>query len=91
MENRTVSYLEFESSQARMERTNFRLWILCIILVISLLGTNAAWIMYENQFEDVVTETYTAETDKGGTAIANGDGSVIYNGESELHKDKDKN
>lgn len=91
MSNENVAYLEFESSQARMERTNFRLWVLCIVLIVSLLGTNTAWIVYENQFEDVVTETYTAETDKGGTAIANGDGSVIYNGESELHKDKDKN
>lgn len=85
--NKQVSYLEFESSQARMERVNKRLWILCIILIATLLGTNCAWIVYENQFEDVVTETYTSETDGGGTAIANGGGSVIYNGESELHKD----
>ena len=40
----------------------------------------------EQQFEDVVTESYTAETDQGGTAIANGSGEVTVNGESELHE-----
>ena len=44
-------------------------------------------IYYESQFEDVVTETYTAETDQGGTAIANGDGTVTVNDESKLHED----
>ena len=72
---------------AAMERQVKRLFILCIIIFIALVGSNIAWIAYENQFQDVVTETYTAETDQGGTAIANGDGSVEINGESNLHKD----
>lgn len=72
---------------AAMERQVKRLFILCIILFIALVGTNAYWIWNEHQYADVVTETYTAETDNGGTAIANGDGSITLNGESNLHQD----
>ena len=79
MSNENVAYLEFESSQARMERTNFRLWLLCLVLIISLLGTNTAWIVYENQFEDteVSQEIETGEGD--ATVIGVGD----YYGEGE--------
>ena len=72
---------------AAMERQSKRLFILCIILFLALVGTNAYWIWNENQYQDIVTETYTAETDSGGTAIANGDGRVSINGESDLYKD----
>lgn len=71
---------------AVMERQVKRLFILCILLFIALVGTNAYWIWNESQYEDIVTETYSAETDGGGTAIANGDGSVSVNGESNLHE-----
>ena len=40
MENDNVSYVVFEGEMTRMERTNHRLWILCIILIVCLLGTN---------------------------------------------------
>ena len=36
---------------ARFERIIKRLWVLCIILIIALLGTNAGWLWYESQFE----------------------------------------
>ena len=72
-----------ETLTATMERTIRRLWILAIILVLLLVGTNAAWIWYESQFETVTSETYFAETDDG-TAIVNRDGTVNY-GESGLH------
>lgn len=67
MEEKKISYLEYESSQARMERTNKRMWILCIILIISLIGTNGAWIYHESQYEDV-TITQEAQAD-GNTDI----------------------
>ena len=88
MEKKTISNeTAHEIIVAVMERQVKRLFILCIILFIALVGTNAYWIWNENQYQDVVTETYTAETDAGGTAIANGDGSVTVNGESDLHQD----
>lgn len=89
-ERRSVPYIAHESAMARAERTAKRLWILIIILVLLLAGSNVAWIVYESQFEDVVTsESYEATTDGGGTAIANGGGEVTYYGESEVHQDNE--
>ena len=68
-----------EADMARMERTVKKLWVLLIITLALLFGTNAGWIYYESQWEEVTTtETYEARTDGGGTAIANGSGEVIY-------------
>ena len=77
-----IPYFVHEGEMARAERTNKRLWILCIILIVLLVGSNALWIYYENQFEDVVTITQESSTDGGGNAIVNNEGSVIY-GEGE--------
>lgn len=68
-DEKNVSYLMYESAQARSERINKRLWILSIILIVALVGTNAGWIIYESQYEDVVTTTQTVEqqTDDGGS------------------------
>ena len=48
---------------ARMERVNRRTWIICIILIISLILTNAGWIVYESQFQ--YTEHVEQEVDTG--------------------------
>lgn len=84
MDNNTpmISYAAHEGMMARMERTIRRLWVLCIILIILLAGTNAAWIYYENSFEDVVSTEISQDvnSDNGGDAIIN-DG-VHINGES---------
>ena len=74
----------FESAQARSERTNRRLWVLCIILILSLLGTNIGWICYENSFEDTVTTTQTVEqeTDDGGINYVGDFIGGDYNGEA---------
>jgi hypothetical protein len=41
---------------------------LCIILAVALIATNAAWVVYESQFEDVeVTQEVEQETDSGGS------------------------
>lgn len=67
----TIPYIAHEGMMARMERTIRRLWILCIILIILLAGTNAAWILYESQFIDEVTVTQDVDSDNGGNAIIN--------------------
>ena len=63
-----VTFLAFESMKATLERTIRRLWILAIILIFLLFGTNAAWIYYESQWE-VYSTTVEAEqeTDGGGS------------------------
>lgn len=74
-----MSYLEFESSQARMERVNKRLWILCLVLIASLLGTNAGWLYYESQFTDTEVSQEIDTGEGSATVIGVGD----YYGESE--------
>ena len=56
-----VSYYVHEEMIARQERTIKRVWILCIILIIALIGTNAGWIYYENSFEDTVVTQENAD------------------------------
>lgn len=69
-----VPYIVHESSMARMERTIKRLWILLILMAFFLVGTNMAWIIYENQFEDVVTtQEVTQHTTDGDNNFAGGD------------------
>jgi hypothetical protein len=61
MEEKMIPYIAFESATSRQERTIRRVWILCIILIIALIGTNAGWIYYENSFEDVVVTQENAD------------------------------
>lgn len=76
-----IPFVSHDKDMARLERTNKRLWILLLVMLVLLVGTNAAWIYYESQFVDE-SWTFEANTDNGGTAIANGDGEVNYYGES---------
>ena len=80
MNNKDVPFIAHEAAMARMERIIKRLWIALMLLVVLLVGSNIAWLAYENQFVDE-TVTIEANTDDGGTAIANTDGSVNYYGE----------
>lgn len=45
-----------------MERTIKRLWITILLLIVFLVGTNVAWIIYESQYEET-TQTVTQELD----------------------------
>lgn len=81
-EPESVPYIVHEASMARMERQTKRLWIAVLLLIVMLVGTNAAWLHYESSFEDSVTTTYEADATDGGNAIVNGDGEVNVNGES---------
>lgn len=65
-EQTNVSYIAYESAMARQERTIKRLWIMCILLILCLMGSNTAWIIYENSFEDVVTVDQDIEAEADG-------------------------
>lgn len=43
---KTVSYWEFESALARMDRLNKRLWVTSLILIGALVGSNLYWIIW---------------------------------------------
>jgi len=80
MDQKMIPYFCHEGDMARAERTIKRLWILCILLIVLLVGTNIAWIHYENQFMDEVTVTQDSET---GTNNYLGGNGVITNGKTD--------
>jgi len=59
--DKIVPYFVHEGMLARQERTIKRLWILCIIIFLALIGTNAGWIVHENSFEDIVVTQDNAD------------------------------
>ena len=75
-----VPYIVHESSMARMERQIKRLWITVLVLIVMLVATNGAWILYESQFSDIET-TIEAEQDGSGVNIVSG-GDLEYGAES---------
>lgn len=81
MSDDKIPYIVFEGASTRLERTIRRLWILCIILIVLLVGSNGAWLYYENSFEDSVKIEQEAEWDDESNVIFNGTGNVNY-GES---------
>lgn len=71
----TVPYIVHEADMARQERTIKRLWILAILLIVLLVGSNCAWLWYESQFTDeIVTEIEAQqETSEGNNYVVGGD------------------
>ena len=88
MENRVpepVPFIVHEGMMARQERTIKRLWILCLVIFVAFVGSNAAWIWYESQFEEeVITQEMVQDIDTGeGDATVNGTVTGIDYGTSE--------
>ena len=76
-----------ESTIAPLERTIKRLWILCILLIILLVGTNIGWLIYESQWSYVQASTKVEqEVDEGYNNYIGNNGD-IYNGEADSDND----
>lgn len=91
-ENVSVPYVVHESAMARSERHNKRLWIVILVLIGALIASNLAWIIYESQFEDVVTtteENILVDADDNGVANYIGNDGDIYNVEDYNKKEND--
>lgn len=86
----TVPFFVHEGEMARADRTNKRLWILTIILILALIGTNAGWIIYENQFEE---QEYTVrvqqDTDGAGNNTFTGNTIRMIGGDENGETDCD--
>lgn len=68
----SVPYIVHEADMARQERTIKRLWILCIVMFLALVVSNAGWIWFESQWEDVVTmDTTMQEVDQDSETGSN--------------------
>lgn len=71
----SVPYIVHESDMSRLERQLKRLWIVILVLIFLLVGSNCAWLWYESQFE-TVEETYQEviqEADNGENHFIGGD------------------
>ena len=68
----SVPYIAHEASMARMARQSKRLWIAVLLLIVLMVGTNAAWLFYENQWETVYQEV-TQEADNCTNNFVGGD------------------
>lgn len=58
-------------------------WLIAVIviLIVLLVGSNVAWLVYENSFEEVVTtEEVIVDADDNGNANYIGQDGNIYNG-----------
>ena len=89
--NEKVSFIAFESELTRMERTNHRLFILCILMLVALLGTNAGWLWYESQFEyftETTQEVTQSAESENGNAVNRFVGGDNY-GESNADNEND--
>lgn len=88
-----IPYYVHQDDMNKMDMSHKRIekWLLGLLIAmfVALVGTNAYWIYYENQFEDVTT-TVTQETSSegGGDAIIHGENAgAVYYGESKADGD----
>ena len=80
-----VPYIVHESSMARMERHIKRLWITILTLIFMLVGSNCAWLWWNNQWETVEKWEITQENDGGYNNYIRNDGYIV-NGETDNQK-----
>lgn len=81
----SIPFFVHEADMARLERTNKRLFIVVLVLILSLIGTNGAWIYYESQFQ-VDQTTVEQEVDTGnGDAVVVGIGDIYGEGEADSY------
>ena len=74
-----VPSVVYESAMAWAERSAKRMWVVIILLIVLLVGSNAAWLWYESQFEEI---TITQENADGYNNFIGNDGDII-NGETD--------
>lgn len=79
-----VPYTVYETAQARNEKREKRYIAIILVLIVLLVGTNAAWLWYESQFETVTT---TIEAEQGDGINIVGGGDINYGAESEDYED----
>ena len=70
----TIPYIAHQSAAARQERQIRRMWVIVLVLIFALIGTNLAWIIYENSFEDyLITQEVEQDAENGVNNFVGGD------------------
>lgn len=67
----------FETTQARADRRFRQMWITILVLIALLVVSNMGWLVYESQYQDVVTTTQTVSQNANGGSNSN----YFYGGE----------
>lgn len=75
----SIPYIAYESAKARDERNFRRLWVVILVLIGLLFGTNAAWLWYESQSQSI---EISQEYESGYNNFIGNDGD-IFNGETD--------
>ena len=73
----SVPYIVHESSMAQMERQIKRLWVTILTLIFLLVGSNCAWLWWNNQWENVERWEITQENDGGYNNYIGNDGDIV--------------
>ena len=68
-----------DSMGARFDTANKRLFIVIIVLVVTLIGTNLGWLYYESQMDTISIEAEQRAEGHGNNYVIGGD----YGGQTE--------
>ena len=69
-----IPFHSHELDMDRAERANKRLWVIIIVLIVALIGTNAGWLYYESQFtEETISTEIDAQQDGDYNFVSGGD------------------
>lgn len=71
----TIPYAAHEADMARAERASKRLWVVIIVLIVALIISNLAWVVYESQFEcvDINQSVEQDASENGNNTFVGGD------------------
>ena len=75
----SIPYAAYELAMARAERTAKRLWITILTLIFMLVGSNCAWLWWNNQWETVESWEITQENEGGNNNYIGNDGDITNN------------
>ena len=74
-----VRQYDIDLLSAMAERTIKRLWIIILVLIIALIGTNGAWLWWSNQWETVESWEISQENEGGNNNYIGNDGDITNN------------
>lgn len=77
-----IPYYVAEAMADRQSLTIKRLWIMCILLILLLVGTNCAWLWYESQWEYIETTESVEQEIESEFGDGDGDFTVIGIGDN---------
>ena len=84
----SVPYAVLEDFKETAKANSLKWFVICLVLIILLVGTNIGWMVYESQFEDTITtEEITVDAEDDGIANYIGNDGDIINGENSSKED----